>query len=413
MNLKHNKYKAAYVKFEKVLLDDLRFPDDNKSENPQRPKFGKDAPSLNLEGHPRLLNIADLYGATGATQRQDAGRAASAQAAQDAPRRKMEHVKSHPRLPTATSAISRMSSASLCDSVSSISSSEQSPKSGKSVGFDVEADAETESPSVLTEVPEQEAFEAAHEQSSAAQDQPSGLKNPRDDGNPRTAITQAQFLKVKAIFDDIDQEGEGKVTLKELLEYSVKNPIPVKVFMRMTLDTTGVVTLPELVRCYHPQVSLKEVRYAMEVFIPQLQAHWRERLSETSMSEIGEIFALFARRTGSVSLGDLAAVMEPNEHLAMNDLKAALGNTDADENYVLEQPEFENLLKDYYIQQQHSSTRHPTLEFLTAERRIQSVWPRMFPRMPNPENLLRPKDAAQSALPPLPGARKVLEGPVG
>ena len=60
---------------------------------------------------------------------------------------------------------------------------------------------------------------------------------------------------------------------------------------------------------------------------PQLQAHWRERLSETSMSEIGEIFALFARRTGSVSLGDLAAVMEPNEHLAMNDLKAALGNT--------------------------------------------------------------------------------------
>ena len=32
MNLKHNKYKAAYVKFEKVLLDDLRFPDDNKSE---------------------------------------------------------------------------------------------------------------------------------------------------------------------------------------------------------------------------------------------------------------------------------------------------------------------------------------------------------------------------------------------
>ena len=42
--------------------------------------------------------------------------------------------------------------------------------------------------------------------------------------------------------------------------------------MRMTLDTTGVVTLPELVRCYHPQVSLKEVRYAMEVFIPQV---WR------------------------------------------------------------------------------------------------------------------------------------------
>ena len=42
-------------------------------------------------------------------------------------------------------------------------------------------------------VPEQEAFEAAHEQSSAAQDQPSGLKNPRDDGNPRTAITQVRM----------------------------------------------------------------------------------------------------------------------------------------------------------------------------------------------------------------------------
>mmetsp|Transcript_68270 Transcript_68270/g.120810 ORF Transcript_68270/g.120810 Transcript_68270/m.120810 type:complete len:506 (-) Transcript_68270:592-2109(-) len=230
---------------------------------------------------------------------------------------------------------------------------------------------------------------------SASSQQRTKARRPRYNrpSSPTTKImiTQTQFLKVKAIFDDIDVLGSGGVTLKDLLEYSVKHPIPVKVFQRMTLDNDGIITLPEMLRCYYPKVSIKDLKYATQTFSAQLQSNWREKLNEQSMAEIKEIFDVYDRPgKGSFSFDELWAQLNHSEGLDYDELMLVMHRAEVDPDYELGIQDFETLLRDYFIQQQYSTTGHPTLDFLTHNRRIANGWSRIFPHLPDTVALLAP-----------------------
>eukprot|EP00668_Euglena_longa_P031791 GGOE01041046.1.p1 GENE.GGOE01041046.1~~GGOE01041046.1.p1 ORF type:complete len:470 (+),score=149.28 GGOE01041046.1:69-1478(+) len=207
----------------------------------------------------------------------------------------------------------------------------------------------------------------------------------------KPAITMQQFLKVKGIFDDVDPDGKGKVALRDLLEFSSNNRIPNKVFARMTLGNDGTITLEEMVRCFHPQLPPKDIRATIEHFLPQLHSDWREKINEQSAREIAEVFRLYDEEgRGSLSLQELADQLRQNECLTQDALVDLFDDLEMDPDAPLKLADFESLLRDYYIQEQHSEGRYPTLDFLTHQKRATSVWAQYFPRMPEPDVLLRP-----------------------
>lgn len=224
------------------------------------------------------------------------------------------------------------------------------------------------------------------------------------DAVKRTDIRQADVLQVKKIFDEIDDDKSGYLSLRELISFSVANPraIPNSVFKNLVTDDDGRVHFKELLHCHFPKCSDKTVQRAIDQWAPRQDVESLDQLEEESKEEIRQIFSVF--RPGFVSdfqVFDVvpgggegrrrpptcAPVREPaltpagmRHHLPVGrtgltdvDVETLFASVDRDAGGTLGEDEFMLLLKEYFVNAQKG------IGLYSQVPRRDVRWGRIFP----------------------------------
>eukprot|EP00756_Hemistasia_phaeocysticola_P065640 Hpha_TRINITY_DN8696_c0_g1::TRINITY_DN8696_c0_g1_i1::g.168730::m.168730 len=111
----------------------------------------------------------------------------------------------------------------------------------------------------------------------------------------RTDVREDDVLQVRRVFDEIDEDKSGVLSLRELISFSVTNPraIPNVVFKNLVTDEDGQVTFEELLRCHFPKCSAATIKEAIERWAPQTEGEETEYLAEEAIDEIRQIYSVF------------------------------------------------------------------------------------------------------------------------
>ncbi|KAJ9449581.1 hypothetical protein DIPPA_02871 [Diplonema papillatum] len=81
----------------------------------------------------------------------------------------------------------------------------------------------------------------------------------------QASLTEGDVLAVKRVFDAVDADDSGLLTLKELIKYSVSRPkaVPDVVF-RHVVGEGDKISFPELLRCFYPRCTPQTIQQAIQ-----------------------------------------------------------------------------------------------------------------------------------------------------
>lgn len=138
-----------------------------------------------------------------------------------------------------------------------------------------------------------------------------------------TALSSDGYWECRNLFSRIDEDGNGFLTLSELIAFRGANPrlLPASVFQALSLELDGRVFLDDFIAAHYPCVPKASIESAIEQYEPKTKDV--TMLTDATKESIRECFESVARRfpddslltMDNSSVGPSSSSGPPGEHL--------------------------------------------------------------------------------------------------
>ena len=181
----------------------------------------------------------------------------------------------------------------------------------------------------------------------------------------RAVVREEDVKHVKHVFEAIDYDGSGYLSLKELISFSAAHPkaVPNSVFKYVGAGSAHI-GFPELLRCHFPKCSMDHIENAVEQWCPQNEAEPALTLSPETLKEVCAVFeALDKDKKGYLTDAQVQRVFDDPELGKATDATITLA-------------EFTSMVGPYFLNQ----TEMTQLSSLAQKRKFTNMdWTSIFP----------------------------------
>eukprot|EP01065_Artemidia_motanka_P025178 TRINITY_DN300_c12_g1_i1.p1 TRINITY_DN300_c12_g1~~TRINITY_DN300_c12_g1_i1.p1 ORF type:complete len:393 (+),score=146.84 TRINITY_DN300_c12_g1_i1:57-1181(+) len=177
----------------------------------------------------------------------------------------------------------------------------------------------------------------------------------------RKRIERHQFFEMKATYDELDVDRSGSVSVKELHALSQKKQLAgdakhidllhqAAIFEQLDRNGDGEVTLTEYIMAAFPGICREDLMHCIDCFSEFSYPEYvpSPELSTEQIEEISAIFGLYDKnKDGKLTLAELKAGL--NASAMCVDVAGYFKTYDTSNDGLLELPEFIDLMTEYYI----------------------------------------------------------------
>merc|ERR1711871_747563 len=181
------------------------------------------------------------------------------------------------------------------------------------------------------------------------------------------SYTRRDVIKVVHVFQDMDKDHDGEITLAELKENAKRNPGASAIagelesmFSSIDGDGSGSVDMVELSRLLFPETDFETQRDIASLLLSKEKTPEEvpvPKMPKTMLNELRELFTLYDKDgSGTLTWSELKDAMSANDAMyskscrefgvSADELKAMIAAVDADDNGTLDVQEFIEMIKD-------------------------------------------------------------------